>query len=134
MENFANRMVTPRVFESYTPLELVLRKATVDNPEWVKDVVRIVSRRTGRHLTLNRLDVHFRQYINAYFPLATAESNLFENYVLWEEETLPQEEKEQTEQYQQWRASHPYGQRFDPYPRRDDRYGPSNFDLVRFKN
>jgi hypothetical protein len=55
-------MVPPKVFESYTPLELVLRGATVDDPEWVKDIVRIVSRRTGRYLTLNRLDAYFRQY------------------------------------------------------------------------
>jgi len=133
MENFANRMVPPRVFESYTPLELVLRGATVEDPEWVKDILRIVSRRTGRYLTLNRLDEYFRQYINVHFPLAIADSNLFENYVLREEEKLPQEDTVPTEQYRQWRASHPHGQRFDPYPRRDERYGPSSFDLTRFK-
>jgi hypothetical protein len=40
--SFAQRMVPNKVFESYTPVELALRRATLENPAWVQAMDQMV--------------------------------------------------------------------------------------------
>ena len=134
--SFTQRMVPNKVFESYTPVELALRRATLEDPTWVQAMDQMVRGRTGPGVTVtNRLDVYFRHYINENFPLVAADRDALASFVLREEEkrVSPGPRKDDFEQNRLWRASHPHGQRYDSYPEREGRAGETTFDMLRLR-
>lgn len=128
MQNaFSSRMVPSKIFESYTPIELALKRMTLDNPDWMKRVGDTVFSQTNR--PLRRIDVYFRQFINENFPLANADPNLFTKYVVSKEtaiqDTLPSAD------YKLWHASLPAGQKGYVYPSIDHRDEAVSYNLLR---
>ena len=122
-EGYAMRMVPRKVFESYTPVEISLRRATIENVAWVQQMDRLMIARTGRRITATRLDEVFSKFINAYFPIEVADVTRFECFVLTEEGRRPVERKQQL-----WWSSHPSGQEFGAYPLVDE---PEEEDMLR---
>lgn len=108
---FAARVLPTPVFESYTPTELQLARATLLNPSWVQAQAAQGVRGTD-------LDTYFREYINQHFPLARADPAAFAQYVAaaHRQRAYAREMRFATQQQQLWWASHPHGQRFEAYP------------------
>lgn len=126
MDDYATRMVPRKVFESYTPAEIALRRATLENDAWVQQMDRLVREVVGRRLALTRLDEIFGDYINVHFPIAVVNIEAFGRYVLEEEVRRP---VERTSEHQQlWWSSNPRGQRFHAYPLVDE---PPEEDMLR---
>ena len=119
-------MVPRKVFESYTPAEIALRRATLENDAWVQQMDRLVRERVGRRLALTRLDGLFGDYINVYFPIAVVDMDAFERYVLEEEMRRPVDRI--SEEQKLWWSSNPRGQRFHAYPLVDE---PPEEDMLR---
>lgn len=124
MASFAQRIVPPRTFESYTPIELALRAATLDTPQWEAAFVPVAGNK-------DRLETLFHQYINKNFPLARADVPPLEAFVL---ANRPAEIPSSEESYGLWHAHHPYGQRFESYPAMNSECDlPTSFPLLRLK-
>lgn len=126
MEEYGSRMVPRKVFESYTPVEISLRRATIENDAWVQQMDRLVREAVGRRVALTRLDDIFGAYINVHFPIAVVDIDAFERYVLEEEVRRPVERH--SEEQQLWWSSNPRGQRFHAYPLVDE---PPEEDMLR---
>ena len=125
--SFSSRMVPDKIFESYTPIELQLKRMTLDNPEWMEKVM------IRNKLPASRIETLFRGYINANFPLPVANPDVFENYVLrWNELVSPTTTKPpESAEYKLWHASLPAGQKRYNYPEMDYRDEPASFNLLR---
>lgn len=113
---FGRKLVPSRIFESYTPTELSLKQTTVDDKGWTTGVIQVVETQMRCQLTGQRLDVYFRQYINANFPLQTANPEDFRQYVLREEtKAVGAAAPPPPPTHQQWWTSDPRGQRYTHY-------------------
>lgn len=112
-------MVPTRTFESYTPVELSLRKLTLENPRW-----NLV------YPDKDRLERLFNQFVNQNFPLQIVDVGKFEDFV---SQNPPQTSPlPMTEEHRLWHASHPHGQKFENYPLVDnDCDFPTSFSLLR---
>lgn len=130
--DFRSRATPSKLFDAYTPTELALKRATVDDKDWAHSINIIIGQQTGRPLDGNRLDLHFRQYINKHFPLQQAHVNDFENYVLQEELKTPAPPAF-SRNTQLWHSSHPHGQQNLNYPSMNHRDEPDSFDLLRYR-
>lgn len=129
MQNaFSSRMVPQKVFESYTPIELQLKRMTLDNPEWMQ---KVMNANKSKMLRASRIEILFRQYINANFPLPVADPDVFKNYVLlWNDLVSPAQPLKSAE-YKLWHASLPAGQVRYNYPDMNHRDEPTSFNLLR---
>lgn len=125
---FAARVLPTPTFESYTPTELRLAQATLQNPAWV----RAMQAQLGVRET--DLDTYFRQYINQHFPLASAQPGAFQQYVaaVHREHVERREMRFQDQQRRLVWASHPSGQRFEAYPGPDFAGDEAPLDFDRF--
>ena len=126
MENYASRMVPRKVFESFTPMEIALRRATVENDMWVQQMDRLVRERAGRRLALTRLDEMFGDFINVKFPIEVVDVDGFVRFVLEKEIRRPVERT--SAQDPTWWSSNPRGQKFHAYPLVDE---PPEEDMLR---
>jgi hypothetical protein len=128
MQNaFSSRMVPHKIFESYTPVELTLKRMTLDNAEWTNNIGEAVFSQTKR--PLRGLDVYFRQFINENFPLANADPNLFTKYVVSKETAI--QDTAPSADYKLWHASLPAGQKGYVYPSVDHRDEAVSYNLLR---
>lgn len=112
------RMVPRNVFESYTPVEIALRRATIENDAWVRQMNLLIQERIGRRIALTRLDEIYRHFINVHFPIEVVDVNKFARFVLEEEGRRPVERT--SAQQQLWWSSNPRGQNFHAYPLVDE--------------
>lgn len=128
MQNaFSSRMVPQKIFESYTPIELQLKRMTVDNPEYMNKLTNIIFSKTNR--PLRRVDVYFQHYINEKFPLNNVDPNLFTNYVVSKEMAI--QTPSPSADYKLWHASLPAGQKGYVYPSMDHRDETVAYNLLR---
>lgn len=121
--DFRARVTPSREFESYTPNELMLKRLTVDNRTWEKQVESILRRPLQGEL----LDRYFRHYINKHFPLTAVDAEDFAKFVL--EEERKRGEPVYSEYTRTWHASLPGGQRHFSYPIVDTREEPDSFNM-----
>lgn len=121
--DFRARVLPSREFESYTPNELLLKRRTVDNRAWERQVEAVL----GRPLHGERLDRYFRHYINKLFPLTTVDEADFAKFVL--EEEGKRGEPVYSDYTRAWHTSLPEGQRHFSYPIVDTREEPDSFNM-----
>jgi len=126
MEQYAMRMVPRNVFESYTPVEIALRRATIENDAWVRQMNLLIQERIGRRIALTRLDEIYRHFINVHFPIEVVDIDAFASFVLSEENRRPEERT--SAQQKLWWSSDPKGQIFHAYPAIDE---PPEEDMLR---
>lgn len=130
--DFGTRLTPHKLFESYTPTELALKRMTLDNPDWVHGISTIIAQNTWKPLAAQELEVYFREFINLRFPLPRPDVNEFENYVLKQEERKARV-RIYTEDWRLWNASHPAGQKGFQYPQKDYRGDHDTFDLLTYR-
>ena len=122
-----HRYVTPKVFESYTPIEMALKQATIDNPRWASNVEQAVRTAFGKSMHHDWKDRYFTKFINSRFPIATVDVAGFEQFVMELERTaVPQ-----TNITAAWFHKKPEGQAGFSYPKMDYRGEPPSFSLFR---
>lgn len=137
MENFdpermlSARLVPDKMFESYTPTELSLKRLTLDDPMWMSKICQAVYVKTKQPLQASQVEIYFRQFINENFPLAKADPVMLEMYVMKKETVATLEGA--TEDYRLWHSSHPYGQKYYMYPTMDHRDEPVTYEMSRFR-
>lgn len=116
--SYASRMVPPKAFESYTPAEIALRRATLGNDAWTQQMDRFYQEREGRRMAPTRLEEIFRHYINQHFPIEIVDVDAFTRYAMAvEHRPRPMENK--SAQQKLWWSSDPRGQVFEAYPMQD---------------
>lgn len=124
------RIVTAKVFESYTPVELALKDATIENAQWSSEMERTVAQAMGRPMRHDWKDRYFNKYVNDRFPLPAAAAPdvaAFEAFVLdMERAYVPQPRITAA-----WFHSLPEGQVGYRYPQMDYREEPPSFSLFR---
>ena len=124
--DFRTRVTPAREFESYTPQELALKRQTIENRQWEREVERIL----GVPVPGEFLDTHFRVYINKNFPIPAADVEAFTRYVVDQERRRPPPPT-YSEYTRAWHASKPEGQQHFAYPRVDDRDEPFSYNFYR---
>lgn len=129
---FTSRFIPNKVFDPYTPTELALKRVTLDNRDWVRNINIIIGNQTGRHIHRERLDLHFRQYVNKKFPLEKVDVNDFENYLL-QQELNSRPPPVYSEDMKLWHSHHPHGQKGYAYPTMDHREEPNTFDFLTYR-
>jgi hypothetical protein len=121
------RFVTPKLFESYTPVELALREATIDNAQWSGRMEAMAMAATGRAMHHDWRDRYFTKYINDRFPLPEVNVEAFEEFVLQMERAAKPVDRVTAA----WFHSRPEGQSGFAYPRMDFRPENPSYSLFR---
>lgn len=131
------RLVPDKMFESYTPKELELKRLTLDSPRWVSEATRRIMQQTKKPLRFEEWELHFRGFINRNFPLSSVDHQAFFTYVLQKEmkaaETFSPHPLTPTEEeaYRIWHSSHPSGQQHLRYPSMNYRDEPPSYSMLR---